>query len=500
MKALKYFFLGLLAIVGLNSCSSDYLDAEDTSTLDSEQAAAVAADNPDVFLNGLWAFLVEYNVSGSSQNVHDDFSFMSVLLSTDMMTEDIALGGYHWFGYDYELDNRMAPWRRTIVDWKTFYTAIAKANEILSLYPEGAETDDQKALLGQALAIRGWAYYYLIQLYQNVVKADGSLNLEAPGVPLIWTEADGKSIDEITAAQGRNTVADIFAQIESDLTKAVNLLTEADYERPTKNYIDANVANGFLARYYLLTQQWQNAADAARAARYGYNLMDNNGLHDGFMDIENEEWMWGFDHSPETSTTFASFGSHMSNLAAGYAGMNYSAKLIDARLYSQIADDDYRKSLFNGPDGDSSQPTAAARRPYANLKFGSDGSWTMDYVYMRAAEMVLIEAEAYARLNDGGKAAQTLAVLMKNRQPSWNRTLVTVEDVLLQRRIELWGEGFGYFDLKRNNKGINRKYEGNNHLAGYDLVVPAQDVRWTYQIPNTEIQENDLISEKDQNP
>ena len=40
---------------------------------------------------------------------------------------------------------------------------IAKANEIISLYPEGGETVSQKGLLGQAYAIRGLSYMHLIQ-------------------------------------------------------------------------------------------------------------------------------------------------------------------------------------------------------------------------------------------------------------------------------------------------------------------------------------------------
>jgi hypothetical protein len=93
-----------------------------------------------------------------------------------------------------------------------------------------------------------------------------------------------------------------------------------------------------------------------------------------------------------------------------------------------------------------------------------------------------------------------MAELMKNRQPSWNKASVTVDDVLLQRRIELWGEGFAYFDLKRNNKGIDRNYEGSNHQAGYLHTIPAFDVRWTYQIPQSEMQENSHIQDSEQNP
>ena len=258
-----------------------------------------------------------------------------------------------------------------------------------------------------------------------------------------------------------------------------------------------------LARYYLLTQQWQKAADAAKKARQGYPLMaaDASGLYDGFVTLNNPEWMWGFAHTTETQTTFASFFSHISNVAPGYAGMGLAPRLVDAKLYSQIPDADLRKKWFNGPEGGinpSLGPTA--NLPYANVKFGHVSDWTDNYMYMRAAEMVLIEAEAYAHMGNGAQAATALKVLMDVRQPGWNESSVTVEDIHLQRRIELWGEGFQFFDLKRLNKGIDRSYEGSNHLPGFKLKVPAQDVRWTYQIPLKEIQENPLIDEEDQNP
>ena len=484
--------MGLLALA-LGSCSSDYLDTEYTRYLDSEKAGVAAGRNPDVFLNGMWAWQVEYS------DAHDYFGLMSVLLAKDVMSEDIALGGFHWFGYDYDFDNRMFSYRRTRKDWLCFYTDIAKANEIISLYPDGGSTADEKGLLGQAYAIRGMSYTYLIQIFQTYMNQSGTINRDAAGVPLILTTADGYTADQLDGLKGRNTVGAVLDQAEKDLKNAVEKLGEG-YKRPGKNYIDQTVANGLLARYYLLTQKWSDAASAAKAARTGYTQRNNTSLHDGFMDVDASDVMWGFNHTSETQTTYASYFSHISNLAPGYAGLNYCSKLIDKRLYDQIADDDYRKTLFNGPAGDASQPTAGAKLPYANLKFGTDGNWTMDYIYMRAAEMVLIEAEALARQGKNAEAATVLKELMSNRQPSWNKTSVTVEDVLLQRRIELWGEGFAYFDLKRNNKGIDRNYEGSNHLAGYLHTIPAFDVRWTYQIPQSEMQENSHIQDSEQNP
>jgi hypothetical protein len=224
-------------------------------------------------------------------------------------------------------------------------------------------------------------------------------------------------------------------------------------------------------------------------------------LQDGFMDIDNAEWMWGFNHTTETNTTYASFFSMVSNIAPGYAGMNYAPRLIDADLYESISLTDARRALFNDAKG---KPNAdgkflrAQDLPYANLKFGDKGDWTMDYVYMRAAEMVLIEAEALAHQGKRTEAAVALQKLMNKRDTRWNRENVTAEDVFLQRRIELWGEGFGYFDLKRLHKGVDRTYSGTNHRT--KIVVPAGDARWVYQIPSAEVQENPLIPNEVNNP
>lgn len=499
MKFLKYIAAGLVAVAGLASCSDSYLDTEYTEYLDEEAAGEAAGKNPDVFLNGTWSWMVTYNQTGNS--THDDFGYMCSLHATDMMGQDICMGASHWFNFDYQLDNRMFNYRRTLAHWVNYYTLISKANEVISLYPNGGETVAQKGLLGQAKAIRGLSYLHLIQLYQNPTDGSGNIREAAPGVPLMYTAADGKTEEEIANAKGRNTVADIFAQIEKDLLDAVENL-ESGYTRPNKNYIDASVANGILARYYLLSQQWEKAAAAANKARAGYPMMDASasGLYDGFVTVNNVEWMWGFAHTTETQTTYASFFSMISNYAPGYAGMGLAPRLVDAKLYSQIPDTDARKKWFNGPEGDKSQPTEAAQLPYANVKFGHLSDWTNNYMYMRASEMVLIEAEAYAHLGQGTKAAEILKVLMNKRQPDWNKSSVTVDDIYLQRRIELWGEGFAFYDLKRLNKGIDRNYEGSNHLPGYKLVVEPQDVRWTYQLPQRELQENKLISEEEQNP
>lgn len=502
MKAIKNIVAGVATVLALSSCGGDFLDTDYKKYLGQDEVAAIAAEDPTAFLNGIWSWMVEYNPIGfASEDVTDDtWGYMSILHVADLNSSDMLMSQIDWFNWDYEMDYRMSPWRRPRAHWTILYGMVDKANTLISLYPNGPQNDSEKVVDGQAKAVRGLAYLMLIQLFQNPVDADGNIAEDRPGVPIIYTVADGKSNDEMEAAKGRNTVKDVLEFIEKDLTEAVEYLTDADYVRPSKNNIDARVANGLLARYYLLTQQWDKAASAANTARQGYEPMSAQTLHDGFMDIYNDEWMWGFEQNSETTTTYASFFSHVSNLEAGYAGLGYAPRCIDAKLYSLIPDDDERKTLFNGPEGDETQPTAGAQEPYASLKFGSDGEFTEDYVYMRAAEMYLIEAEAWVRQGDKAKAATVLGELMANRQPSWKKKSVTLDDILLQRRIELWGEGFAYFDLKRTNRGFERDYEGTNHLPGtFTFNLEPQDPRWTYQIPDTEIQENTHISNAEQN-
>lgn len=501
MKFIKYLSSIVLGAVLLTSCGEDFTEVEVTTYLDGETATSLFESDPSALFNlvdGIYSWMVAFDVTGAA--AHDDFSFMSVLHSTDMMGEDIALSAAHWFNFDYLHDNSMFNYRRTLVDWMTFYTIISKSNEILDMFVEFPETTDSKAVMAQAYAMRAFSYYYLIQLYQHPVKADGTPNLEAPGVPMYYANID-RALDATLTAdvednrKGRNTVADVYAQIESDIDHAIDLLD--GYKRPSKNYVSQEVAYGIKARYCLLAQKWADAATAAKAAQAGGSLIA--GLNDGFYDITSTEWMWGFDHNTETQTTYASFFSHISNIAPGYAGMAYSSRLIDKKLYESIPANDSRKAWFNGPEGNTKYESDGANLPYAGLKFGDNGDWTMDYMYMRVAEMYLIEAEALAHQGEEAKAAAAIKPLMQARIAGWDKASMSVEEIYQQRRIELWGEGFSYFDLKRLNKGINRNYDGTNHLDGFRLVKNPLAASWIYQIPRQEMQENNNLAESDQN-
>lgn len=483
----------MVALAGV-SCSDEFFNVPVTSTATSETVQKALEENPGTILslvNAAYTMMVQLGVYGSG---HDTFGYMAILHATDMMSEDIVMQRIDWFGNDYLHTNRNWTDARTFVIWGNFYTTIATANKVLGITSADAKSKDILAARGQALALRAFSYLYLVQLYQHVYPVINQDVADLPGVPLYYANNEGKE-----SIPGRASVKTILAQIEEDLTTAVANLD--GWQRTSKNQINQNVANGLLARYYLLTRQWDAAIAAAKAARAGYPIMSATEIYDGFMNINNSEWMWGFDHNSETTTLYGSFFSHMSNLTAGYAGLGYAPRQVDRQLYTSIPDNDARKRWFqSNPPTIRPQTTPAPTAvtwtyPYAGLKFGDDGAFTMDYVYMRAAEMVLIEAEATARKGNYAPAATILNELLSKRGTGLTRTTVFVPEIWEQRRIELWGEGFAMFDLKRRNEGINRNYNDSNHNLSAKIAVPAGDKRWIYQIPRTEIQENPAITE-----
>lgn len=498
MKKIYTILLVTLAIVG---CEKEF-SVSNTGSLSGTAASEMVEQDPSFlasYVNGLYSYMVSYNTVGSTTDVHDDYGYLSTHAMLDLMGEDIAIGGtLNWGTFDIVHGYGAYEYSHTVFLWNFYYTMIAKANEIINFF--GAEDPSNpilKGYLGQAYAARALSYLYLMQIYQDPVSGttpSAVFEYDRPAVPVIYASRDGKSVDEADAVAGRNTLKVICEEIERNIALAAPLLE--GYERTSKNEINASVLNGIAARYYLLTQQWENAETAAKAAQDGYTILPLNQVKtNGFMEVEDSEVLWGFNHSTETMTSYASFFSHVSNDSPGYGGVGQSIHCINKALYDKIPASDVRKSLFNGPEGDSTAGTAGAKLPYASRKFGYMASWLQDYLYMRVEEMVLIEAEAQARQNKNTDAATTLKKLMSQRDAAWSEVSVSVDDVLLQRKIELWCEGFEYFDIRRNGLGAIRKYTGSNHLTANQMDFPAHDLSWNFQVPLREIQNNSHISD-----
>jgi hypothetical protein len=135
----------------------------------------------------------------------------------------------------------------------------------------------------------------------------------------------------------------------------------------------------------------------------------------------------------------------------------------------------------------SDRDSCRAASNYINVNIKTENSCSItasavgDFPFMRLAEMYLIAAEAYARSGNDTEAKKYLTAFAIKRDPSYTESTKTgaalAEEIMNHRRIELWGEGFRWFDLKRLNLPCNRN--GNNYSAAFcDFFY----VRWMNRV------------------
>lgn len=500
MKRLLIFSISL-SMVFMVGCKKDYLETEPSNAVREEQLfsnyeSVVAA------LNGTYKEQYDFAIPSSSDG-HDNFGQKATDLMSDLMGNDMVVNtqGYGWFNGDYQLTTWMSAVNNSQSDntWTRYYDMIKQCNKIIANAGNiGDASDEQKeSLKGQALGLRAYAYYYLINYFQQTYEG----NETKPGVP-IYTE-------DTIVGKSRGTVQDVYDLINSDLTKAEQLL--AGKSRTSKVNIDFSVIKGFEARVALLMHDWEGAATDADKALQSYTLMSaaDYPARTSFSTLGNSECMWGSEIDGENATIFASFFSHMDIATGGYAALG-GQKKITKWLYDQIPDGDVRKEVFTEPGaGDEADPD------YNQHKFEVPNPndpalvWVADYQYMNAPEMYLIKAEGLAR--QGGKdaeAATTLEALVKTRYPGYSAAGLTgqnlIDEILLQRRIELWGEGFSLWDIKRLDQGLNRPKGPGNHGApnfnpGVYTTSPA-DPRFLMRVPQRELDNNINMTLDDQNP
>jgi hypothetical protein len=121
--------------------------------------------------------------------------------------------------------------------------------------------------------------------------------------------------------------------------------------------------------------------------------------------------------------------------------------------------------------------------------------------HFRSSEMYLIEAEAKYFLNDATGAQDALIALNKNsgRNPAYTCTVTganLLDEIKLYRSIELWGEGFDWFDLKRWGDSVTRTSTANGGSFIPSLAITtgsSEGNNWTWKIPLRETDYNSAL-------
>lgn len=473
-KIISSIILGTSLLIA-PGCGEDYLERVPTNSVTDESLFSTV-EGAETALNGI------HRSTYAFYDSHDRFGQKSIDIIIDFMADDFLQleRGYGWFVSWYQyLDSRNVNSGNLEYAWSYYYDIIDNANLLLENIDKATDAalneDKVKNIKGQTYAYRAYSYWQLVQMF--AYRYDYNGNNTQPGVPLV--------LDNSGEAKPRATVEAVYEQIFSDIDQAIKLLAKSDESRPNKSHINLNVAQGLKARFALTTGDWPTAADMAHQARQDYKLTSN--YKNGWNDSNDSEWIWGAVLIDEQQTSYASFFSHVDPNFGGYASMG-SFKLGSTEIIDYMADSDQRKQLFD--------------KDRIGYKFTGFGEWTNDYIYMKSGEMYLIEAEALARQGKNAEAQEVIFELTKNRDPEAQKPTVTgealIQHILMERRCDLWGDGFRLFDIKRLNIAMDRHNKGHNDTfwanAGY-FEAGAKEL--LFLIPKQEIDANPLI---EQNP
>lgn len=348
--------------------------------------------------------------------------------------------------------------------WEIPYKGILGCNLVLD-YLDDMKGEDlvRESLRGEALVLRSWYYFHLINFF-GVAYNQGNPETDL-GVPL--------KLDATVTGQffTRNTVKEVYARIEQDLLRGNKLLSTNRYDR---NFfrIDHLAAKAILSRVYLYMEDWDKAlAYADSVLMVKSNLLDlNDGGRVYNTSSTPDEIIWVREYSEGFSISF------QPRLSPPFI---LSENLID--IYTDNVD--FRKSLFL-------YYNSTITRGYPGISKGSSDYGKMQGI--RTAELYLNRAEAYVRKYLAGGQDEfrlkALADLNKLRKYRLNKSKYAEVDLtdgqelldfcLTERRRELCGEtSHRWCDVRRLGVMVTHllydssiEYEQN--MEYYALPIP----------------------------
>jgi hypothetical protein len=503
----KYLAISLI-IIFVSGCD-DYLTTNSSTDMSDTQILASASTLQMVLEGTYRKFYLETN-SSDFRGLYKGISgnaMIDMMRAGDVLCQE-RMGGEQLTAYKYLGEATSAAGDADVM-WVNMYNVINSANIIIDNIDESVgSTATKNAIKGQALAMRAYAYFQLIQYYQQTyVIAQSKL-----GVPLRLHTDDAYSIP-------RATVKEVYDRITTDLTEAKLLLS--DFKRnlsSQKHYIDATVVSGMLARVYLVMQNWESAKAEAENVLAAHSTL-----------MTKDEWAAFWQCSEYDEVVWAVYQTSTNNMGStGQYNMWYNYPLGEsagARFYNYqnfFANDKYVELFEETEDRylfwkRSDDATFAANWVCAKMYDPGDGNGNSrgDYPLLRSSEMLLIKAECEANQGNTAESLATLNQLQTARNVTAKTTVTEktalLEAIYIERRKELLGEGCsGFLDLLRLQKPMIRKGDHftfglanlNSFTYNGESVVgfESNDYRMIFQIPDRELQLNDAISMNDQNP
>ena len=293
MRNILQYSLALL--IGVVSCTGCDLDTSSTLQMEEDKVFATTGST-DLVLNGTWRYMME------TFNSYANPGWSSIFRANDAMGSDVVVHATK-YGYanHYRFQAMHTQTSGTVtIAWRLSYSAINNANNIIAKIDDAIGTAAEKERIkGQAYAIRGFSYLMLASQYAGAVDLDPN----APCAPIYTIPTDAS-----TVGNRKSSVTEVYNQAIADLNAAAALIPST-YKRSDsqRHKIDLTVVNGLLARAYLYSRNWAEAAEFAAKAHGGRSLMTEAQYKSGFSDATNAEWIWGHPQTAEQSNASYNF-------------------------------------------------------------------------------------------------------------------------------------------------------------------------------------------------
>lgn len=388
-------------------------------------------------------------------------------------------------------------------NWANPYAYIKNFNIFIEGAQSVPEELKEKAAVarGEAYTARAFAYLHLVRHFAKPYSANAGTDL---GVPVV-------TVYEQTARPARNTVAEVYAQIKTDLDSAAVLLAGVAGEvRAQKPTID--VVNALYARYYLDIRDYANAAASAMK-------VINTGKYAVSSTAEDMEKEWTDDNGTEP---IIQFYASLSEGTGGHSAYNNTSVdpergyylhpyfIPTKKLVEAYEEGDLRLAQWFNKDTYPSLHTGSWFNEKGNFQyytfvkyFGNPALYTNVPNSAHAikplliSEMYLIAAEAYLNAGNADQAREQLNVLQTRRGAA--PTAATAESIQNEWFRETVGEGLRMSCLKRWGQGYAER-TAQDAAAALEVIstgpsyaaksMAASDYHFQWPVPTYEMQTN----------
>jgi hypothetical protein len=453
------------------SCNKDFLDTPPSNQIVRQQYISDLKSCQD-FLVGTLADLAQYMYNGYN------------IIYADLLADNVKptvgqtslSAQYNWAQIasdraSIQIESAKADMNSL---WMSGYRIIRNSSFLIENVDRFKNEDSTQAnyIKGQAFALRALCHFQLVNVFAQPYKF--SSNATHPGIPYVTTSDWTKSVV-------RKSVAEVYANIISDLKSAITLLP---ISKGSLFFMNQNAAKAILARVYLFASDYQNAKEISKEVSIAVPIMMRPDYPSKLYTTDETEAL--FQLPPEQVKFYTLFPAAYYTLNKKFVATNDIVSLLNE------SPSDARKEWVKLSDGD----WMITKFPIGVRPNDLIPELSYYLTIIRSSEMFLTAAESYAKLGMDDSARFYLDAIRIRADPyksvSVASGMALLDSIYKERRKELCFENFRFFDLLRTGSNVDRK-DAINPTAKY-LAYP--NPKAVAPIPNLDV----LLSGLEQNP